>query len=571
MIELPPFESLALSLHHSPGTQALLVGSGLSSAAGIPTGWGITIDLIKQLAVSQGVTEHENWEVWFRETYDKQPNYSELVNAVALTADERREILHKYIVTTDDGQPRSPTEAHHAIARLVKSKTIRVIVTTNFDKLIEKALGAVGIDPTVIASDDAISGAKPLVHSDCTVIKVHGDYLDNRIRNTEEELADYSPAMNGLLGQVFDNFGLVVVGWSGEWDAALRGAILRAPTRRYPFYWAARGEIGGNAQDLLNHCGGRSFTIDDANKFFSQLDNRLQALRHASRPHPQTVATAIALAKRYCRDDKYAMEWAEFLHAEVEKIRGYVNGSEYPTIRHSKDTLNEITSTFILLTEIIRKACLICGRWGTDKANQAVIRVIRDLNFADISRANSPWHNALQKFAATICFYWNLVGLIDRGDWHAIKALFLADIKSIWGTLNFVSALPPTAYEEVQWDFLAVVDRQIAPASDYIYDKLKDDAQYILANEARADELFDQAELFITLESAHQRKSVWIVRGRFLYKRYGRMWNEELTRIERLPDSDPIYLGGLLGGSHATAQHTIEMVRDFFNTHGIGR
>jgi hypothetical protein len=36
------------------------------------------------------------------------------------------------------------------------------------------------------------------------------------------------------------------------------------------------------------------------------------------------------LAKRYCRDDKFAMEWAEFLHAEVEKVRQYVTG---PTTR----------------------------------------------------------------------------------------------------------------------------------------------------------------------------------------------------------------------------------------------
>jgi hypothetical protein len=72
-----------------------------------------------------------------------------------------------------------------------------------------------------------------VVHAKCTVIKVHGDYLDARIKNTDAELEAYSPAMNGLLDQVFDNFGLLVVGWSGEWDTALRDAIQRAPSRRY--------------------------------------------------------------------------------------------------------------------------------------------------------------------------------------------------------------------------------------------------------------------------------------------------------------------------------------------------
>jgi hypothetical protein len=58
--------------------------------------------------------------------------------------------------------------------------------------LVETALREAGVEPTVIASDDAIAGATPLVHSKWTVIKVHGDYLDARIKNTDAELEDYS-------------------------------------------------------------------------------------------------------------------------------------------------------------------------------------------------------------------------------------------------------------------------------------------------------------------------------------------------------------------------------------------
>jgi hypothetical protein len=54
MIDLPAFDALALSLHHDPGVHAVLVGSGLSKAAGIPTGWEITLDLVRRLV---GVTE----------------------------------------------------------------------------------------------------------------------------------------------------------------------------------------------------------------------------------------------------------------------------------------------------------------------------------------------------------------------------------------------------------------------------------------------------------------------------------------------------------------------------------
>jgi SIR2-like domain len=216
VIDLPPFDAVALSLHHSPGVHAILVGSGLSRAAGIPTGWEITIDLIRRLAALGGVTEHNDWVQWYRDEHSGEPSYSEILAALASTSIERRAILQGYIDPREGDDIRKPTKAHHAIARLVASGAVRVVITTNFDRLIENALREAGVEPTVIAGDDAIAGATPLIHSKCTVIKVHGDYLDARIKNTDAELEEYSPAMNALLDQVFDNFGLLVVGWSGE-------------------------------------------------------------------------------------------------------------------------------------------------------------------------------------------------------------------------------------------------------------------------------------------------------------------------------------------------------------------
>jgi SIR2-like domain len=70
---------------------------------------------------------------------------------------------------------------------------VRVVITTNFDRLIENALREAGVEPTVISSEDAIAGATPLVHSQCTIIKIHGDYLDARIKNTDAELEESPP------------------------------------------------------------------------------------------------------------------------------------------------------------------------------------------------------------------------------------------------------------------------------------------------------------------------------------------------------------------------------------------
>jgi len=44
---------LAITMYSSPGVYALLLGSGISRDAGIPTGWEIILDLIKQIAATE--------------------------------------------------------------------------------------------------------------------------------------------------------------------------------------------------------------------------------------------------------------------------------------------------------------------------------------------------------------------------------------------------------------------------------------------------------------------------------------------------------------------------------------
>ena len=43
--------NLALSIYSNPGVYALLLGSGISRSAAIPTGWEIVNDLIAKLKI----------------------------------------------------------------------------------------------------------------------------------------------------------------------------------------------------------------------------------------------------------------------------------------------------------------------------------------------------------------------------------------------------------------------------------------------------------------------------------------------------------------------------------------
>jgi len=237
--------SLAFSVYSGKGVYALLLGSGLSHAAEIPTGWEITLDLIRRMAAIERVDCEPDPALWYAEKVGKEPDYSFLLENLALTQAERTNALCSYFEATTEEREASkkmPTSAHKTIAQLVAQGYFRVIVTTNFDRLMEQALEAEGISPTVISTPDMARGAIPLTHARCTLIKVHGDYRDTRLRNTSKELSAYEPEMDKLLDRVFDEYGVIVCGWSATWDTALRTALLRSPNRRYSMTWAARGK-----------------------------------------------------------------------------------------------------------------------------------------------------------------------------------------------------------------------------------------------------------------------------------------------------------------------------------------
>ena len=150
-----------------------------------------------------------------------------------------------------------------------------------------------------------MQGALPLIHTQCCVFKVHGDYRDTRIRNTPAELDEYPEEFDKLLDQIFDEFGLVVCGWSADWDVALRQAISRAPSRRFTTYWAVRGRTSDEAQRLIDHRSAQVVGIEDADSFFSKVQERVQSIEEFSRPHPLSTEAAVASLKRYLPEARH--------------------------------------------------------------------------------------------------------------------------------------------------------------------------------------------------------------------------------------------------------------------------
>jgi NAD-dependent SIR2 family protein deacetylase len=311
---LDPIVSLAVAIAESPGLYAFLLGSGVSRDAGVPTGGEVLrnaqSDLYRLVTSERELPAADGGlEEWLKEQGHAERGYSEILALLAPDQEGRRAYLAKYF------EGREPGEAHRLLAKLSEDGLARVFVTTNFDRLLEAALAEVGITPVLVASEDDLRRSSQREHATSYLVKAHGDYLQQTIRNTAEELAQLDSALETEVQEIFDRYGCVVLGYSGS-DEALMG-LLRSRRSRYGIYWVSRTPPVGDVAVLLESLGGRVILRDSAAEFLADLSRRIDAFRaHPSGDTPQIVSAEMVTLLR-ARDEvglreKLKEEWRAF-------------------------------------------------------------------------------------------------------------------------------------------------------------------------------------------------------------------------------------------------------------------
>ena len=504
LLKTDPTTQLAFSVHENRGVFALLLGSGLSRSAEIPTGWEITLDLIRRVAAAQGVEAQPNWEEWYRDKTGTAPSYSALLEEIASSPQERRAILQGYIEPTADDQEKghkTPTKAHHAIAKMVRSGHVRVIITTNFDRLLENALREQGVEPTVVSSVDALAGAEPLSHSNCFLVKLHGDYKDARILNTEQELSSYPEPFNRLLDRVFDEYGLIVCGWSGAWDLGLRTALLRAFSRRYPMYWAVRGALGSDGSDLMIHRRAREIVVNGADEFFLTLQQRLDVLESTQYQNPRSVELLVNGAKRLVGRAEQKVQLDELLSGEVARVLDELNGEAFSSGEPwSVEAFRLRVRRYESVAESLVRICGVLGRWGGNVESALVLDVIASLwtQAGKVSSGTTVWLS-LRSYVAVLCFTAFGIGLAKAANWPLLHRLFSLLLSSEYRdrerAVEKLFLWTWAGSEQQLWQKLDGLDRRKTPLSDHLLEVMTKWKDSFVGVEASFELLFEKYEV----------------------------------------------------------------------------
>ncbi|MCD5422665.1 SIR2 family protein [Rhodococcus pyridinivorans] len=439
---------LAFSLHDDPGTYALIAGAGISYGA-VPVAWEVFTDLIIRAAHTQSVElDRDTAADWYRKRFGTEPTYEGVLEQLGTTQTARQAILRQ--VFEPDGRLPEPTNAHRAVARLMRAGVIRIVVTMNFDRLFEQALRDEGVEPKIVATEAAAAALGPLHSVRACIIHLHGECQDpESMRNTIDELSAYPERMQALIEQIAREYGLVIAGWSAEYDPVLRGTIETHYPRRYRAVWIDPSDPKPMAAKALTLLQGTPIhtTADEA---FAHLADAVDALATRRARNPLTLPVAIDTAKRELSGQHTAISLHDRLHAEFQRLHGLDD------LSRTDGTDTEYTELVARLEEASAVAAglvAVLAYWGTpDTDGWWIDEVAR---FARVSPATShhPQFWKARRLIGTRLLYAAGISAVAARRYATFGALTQLTTPSYTTKGNHDSVLEvcgaDTAYEQV--------------------------------------------------------------------------------------------------------------------------
>jgi hypothetical protein len=418
-MQVEAVHQLAVTLRTSPRLFACLLGSGVSRSAGVPTGWEVLLDLVRRHAALEGRREEAEADPaqWFSRRYGHEPDYSDVVQALAPTSALRRNLLEEYFTVLDavthERREHEPTPAHRSIARLVQRGLLRVIVTTNFDRLMELALREAGVARIeVVSLQEAAGNCYPFHASEAFVFKVHGDWRDLELRNSRDELERYPEPIAALLRRILDEHGLIVCGWSAEYDRALREA-LQAYHRRFPVYWVDPN-LREHASQLCDSLRATPLAAN-ADSFFGELEAAVLALERSG-PPARLRGDVLVLRARRAVEMNRDLELETLLSDATRELVAWI-GARQDTRPESEAAQAAQLEAAERASEPLCRLVAALAHYGIQprRVSESLSRLLA----AAQERLGLDWVDPVAVYPAVLFgFTWG-VGCAARDDWRA--------------------------------------------------------------------------------------------------------------------------------------------------------
>jgi tetratricopeptide (TPR) repeat protein len=216
---------------------ALLIGAGASATSGVK----LARDMVNEWRLQLYKQSHtdKSLQKWLseQEWYEDPEEYSILFEQVFDEAPQRRNYIEDCMRTA------KPSWGYIYLANILAHNYFNIVFTPNFDDLLNEAcFRYTHCRPIVCAHDSAVSSIRVTLKRQ-KIIKLHGDFLYDNIKNTRAETETLEKNMRDKFSQCCNEYGLVVVGYGGN-DKSIMDTleILQRSNGCFPhgIYWCVR-------------------------------------------------------------------------------------------------------------------------------------------------------------------------------------------------------------------------------------------------------------------------------------------------------------------------------------------
>lgn len=270
-------EDVSRSIERCKGNYSFLLGAGTSAAAGIDTAGSLierwrdegytkaNPDVDKKEWISNKESQIEEYQniygYWFEQQYT--------------TREERRLFIRDLVEDAD------PTFEHIVISSLMREGHVPITLTPNFDDLVYDAFYLYLEERPFLIDHNALAPQFKITSDDPMLVKLHGDYLYDNLKNTSEETTDLEENIRDVLTTTMNEYGLIVLGYSGRDNSIMD--VLNSDDVEIPdpgLYWCTTdaSEISGDAKELLQKENTFVVEIESSLEFFYELYENIDDL-----------------------------------------------------------------------------------------------------------------------------------------------------------------------------------------------------------------------------------------------------------------------------------------------------
>lgn len=247
-----------------------VLGSGASKESGIPTG-GELVNIWDRELTERNAEVHEKWKSDNEITEENKASfYSRFYRRrYGRNPSDGKNFLEKNMEGV------LPNMGHFYLAYLLSRTKNRIVITTNFDRLVENAINDFTSSIPLVIGHDTLTNFMEAEQERPVVLKIHNDLLFDP-KNTEEETEKLSEGWRKALDRVFQEYSPVFLGYGGNDRSVMdfltdNAGKFQSGEWKCP-YWTARKEFSKRNADIQKF-------LDEADGYYIQTSRFKDTMR----------------------------------------------------------------------------------------------------------------------------------------------------------------------------------------------------------------------------------------------------------------------------------------------------